>query len=118
MTSVPIDKFYETQYGQRDPNLLHQPQYDKEADLDSGNVFTNGEYQKCLAQCSLDEIRSLLCSYGYSDTSEVSVVPPTVPLCFLGEVQLRFLCPNDLEEVRALCQDWFPIGESCKIGKY
>lgn len=37
--------------------------------------------------------------------------PPTVPLCVLGEVQLRFLCPDDLEEVRALCQDWFPIGE-------
>ncbi|XP_066587446.1 N-alpha-acetyltransferase 60 [Prorops nasuta] len=33
----------------------------------------------------------------------------TVPLCVLGEVQLRFLCPDDLEEVRALCQDWFPI---------
>ena len=36
--------------------------------------------------------------------------PATVPLCVLGEVQLRFLCPDDLEEVRALCQDWFPIG--------
>jgi len=35
----------------------------------------------------------------------------TVPLCVLGEVQLRFLCPDDLEEVRSLCQDWFPIGE-------
>ncbi|KAH0946062.1 hypothetical protein HN011_005218 [Eciton burchellii] len=33
----------------------------------------------------------------------------TVPLCVLGEVQLRFLCPDDLEEVRSLCQDWFPI---------
>ncbi|CAH1129834.1 unnamed protein product [Ceutorhynchus assimilis] len=27
----------------------------------------------------------------------------------LADVQLRFLCPNDLDEVRALCQDWFPI---------
>lgn len=27
----------------------------------------------------------------------------------LAEVQLRFLCPDDLDEVRALCQDWFPI---------
>lgn len=34
----------------------------------------------------------------------------TVPLCILGDVQLRFLCPEDLEEVRALCEDWFPIG--------
>lgn len=42
-----------------------------------------------------------------------SVTTPavTVPLCVLGEVQLRFLCPDDLEEVRSLCQDWFPIGE-------
>lgn len=35
----------------------------------------------------------------------------TVPLCVLGEVQLRFLCPDDLEEVRALCQEWFPISK-------
>ena len=33
----------------------------------------------------------------------------SVPLCSTAEVQLRFLCPDDLEEVRALCQDWFPI---------
>lgn len=32
-----------------------------------------------------------------------------VPLCSLADVQLRFLCPGDLDEVRALCQDWFPI---------
>lgn len=30
-------------------------------------------------------------------------------LCSLADVQLRFLCPEDLDEVRALCQDWFPI---------
>ncbi|XP_014598561.1 PREDICTED: N-alpha-acetyltransferase 60 isoform X2 [Polistes canadensis] len=42
-----------------------------------------------------------------SPTAPVTSV--TVPLCVLGEVQLRFLCPDDLEEVRALCQDWFPI---------
>lgn len=41
---------------------------------------------------------------------KTSVTPATVPLCVLGDVQLRFLCPDDLEEVRALCQDWFPIG--------
>lgn len=46
-------------------------------------------------------------------TAAASVTTPavTVPLCVLGEVQLRFLCPDDLEEVRSLCQDWFPIGE-------
>lgn len=29
--------------------------------------------------------------------------------CSLKDIQLRFLCPDDLEEVRALCRDWFPI---------
>lgn len=33
----------------------------------------------------------------------------SVPLCSTSDVQLRFLCPDDLEEVRTLCQDWFPI---------
>lgn len=37
--------------------------------------------------------------------------PVTVPLCVLGDVQLRFLCPDDLEEVRTLCREWFPIGK-------
>lgn len=32
-----------------------------------------------------------------------------IPLCLTSDVQLRFLCPDDLEEVRTLCQDWFPI---------
>uniref|UniRef100_T1GN36 N-alpha-acetyltransferase 60 n=1 Tax=Megaselia scalaris TaxID=36166 RepID=T1GN36_MEGSC len=32
-----------------------------------------------------------------------------VPLCSIADVQLRFLCPDDLNEVRNLCQDWFPI---------
>lgn len=25
------------------------------------------------------------------------------------QIQLRFLCPDDLNDVRSLCQDWFPI---------
>lgn len=45
-----------------------------------------------------------------SNEQKTSVTPATVPLCVLSDVQLRFLCPDDLEEVRALCQDWFPIG--------
>lgn len=32
-----------------------------------------------------------------------------ISLCSLAEVQLRFLCPDDLDEVRALCEEWFPI---------
>lgn len=31
------------------------------------------------------------------------------PCYSLENIQLRFLCPNDLNEVRALCRDWFPI---------
>ena len=50
--------------------------------------------------------------YGTTTTTTTcQTTPVTVPLCVLSEVQLRFLCPDDLEEVRALCQDWFPIGE-------
>nr|CAG4644230.1 EOG090X0BM0 [Lepidurus arcticus] len=32
-----------------------------------------------------------------------------VPLMNLAELQLRFLCPTDLTEVRKLCNEWFPI---------
>ncbi|KAH8302931.1 hypothetical protein KR044_012028, partial [Drosophila immigrans] len=32
-----------------------------------------------------------------------------VPLCSINDVQLRFLVPDDLTEVRTLCQEWFPI---------
>ncbi|XP_055371635.1 N-alpha-acetyltransferase 60 [Condylostylus longicornis] len=32
-----------------------------------------------------------------------------VPLCSITDVQLRFLCPDDIDDVRTLCQDWFPI---------
>lgn len=32
-----------------------------------------------------------------------------LPFYSLADVQLRFLCPEDLDEVRTLCQDWFPI---------
>lgn len=33
----------------------------------------------------------------------------TVPLCSNSAVQLRFLSPDDLEEVKNLCTEWFPI---------
>uniref|UniRef100_A0A8C6KGP3 histone acetyltransferase n=1 Tax=Nothobranchius furzeri TaxID=105023 RepID=A0A8C6KGP3_NOTFU len=33
------------------------------------------------------------------------VVPPTA----LSEIQLRFLCHNDIGSVKLLCGDWFPI---------
>ncbi|XP_046404265.1 N-alpha-acetyltransferase 60 [Ischnura elegans] len=38
-----------------------------------------------------------------------SCMTKPVPLCSLSNLQLRFLCPSDLEEVQALCRDWFPI---------
>ena len=33
----------------------------------------------------------------------------TVPLVNQGELQLRFLTPQDLSEVKRLCQEWFPV---------
>ncbi|ESO87196.1 hypothetical protein LOTGIDRAFT_210596 [Lottia gigantea] len=33
----------------------------------------------------------------------------TLSLHFQQEVQLRFLCPGDLGEVKRLCAEWFPI---------
>ncbi|KAG5880002.1 hypothetical protein JTB14_010121 [Gonioctena quinquepunctata] len=44
------------------------------------------------------------CSQGNSTMSE-----KPISLCSLADIQLRFLCPEDLDEVRGLCQDWFPI---------
>nr|CAD7601491.1 unnamed protein product [Timema genevievae] len=44
---------------------------------------------------------------GYQINKSCMTKP--VPLCGLSNLQLRFLCPTDLEEVRTLCQDWFPI---------
>ncbi|XP_018325946.1 uncharacterized protein LOC108737545 isoform X2 [Agrilus planipennis] len=46
---------------------------------------------------------------GITITTERCKVEAQVPLCSLADVQLRFLCPNDLGEVRALCQELFPI---------
>lgn len=44
-----------------------------------------------------------------SRSDEKCSVEVQLPLCSLDDVQLRFLCPTDLDEVRALCQEWFPI---------
>lgn len=44
-----------------------------------------------------------------NSNSNKSATSTSVPLCSTGHVQLRFLCPDDLEEVQTLCQDWFPI---------
>ena len=33
----------------------------------------------------------------------------SVPLVNCMELQLRFLCPQDVEQVKLLCRDWFPI---------
>ncbi|XP_014673832.1 PREDICTED: N-alpha-acetyltransferase 60-like [Priapulus caudatus] len=29
--------------------------------------------------------------------------------CIVSEIQLRFLVPDDIDDVKALCKDWFPI---------
>uniref|UniRef100_A0A6M2DDW7 N-alpha-acetyltransferase 60 n=1 Tax=Xenopsylla cheopis TaxID=163159 RepID=A0A6M2DDW7_XENCH len=44
-----------------------------------------------------------------NDSNSTDSGVTTIRLSSLADVQLRFLCPGDLEEVRALCQDWFPI---------
>nr|CAG4652096.1 EOG090X0BM0 [Triops cancriformis] len=52
--------------------------------------------------------------YGSEDgkaasSSELSHSDVSVPLMNLADIQLRFLCPADLTEVRMLCNEWFPI---------
>lgn len=46
--------------------------------------------------------------YNHNGRSEARS-SENIQLCSSGDVILRFLCPEDLEEVRTLCQDWFPI---------
>lgn len=48
-------------------------------------------------------------SNGKCSDQDLGMGKDQIPLYSLGDVQLRFLCPDDLDEVRALCQDWFPI---------
>lgn len=74
------------------------------------------EAEKCELVSTVDESQRACTNvnYGrhhYTNNTSRQASSVTVPLCVRGEVQLRFLCPEDLEEVRALCQDWFPIGE-------
>ncbi|XP_030372553.1 N-alpha-acetyltransferase 60 isoform X2 [Scaptodrosophila lebanonensis] len=48
--------------------------------------------------------------YNASASNDISRVDcDHVPLCSINDVQLRFLVPDDLTEVRTLCQEWFPI---------
>ncbi|XP_031346504.1 N-alpha-acetyltransferase 60 [Photinus pyralis] len=47
--------------------------------------------------------------YHTNRSDENCSVDVQLPICSLADVQLRFLCPTDLDEVRALCQEWFPI---------
>lgn len=61
-------------------------------------------FQQRYHQNSKDTDSSKSNTAGQQHTSATSV-----PLCLTSDVQLRFLCPDDLEEVRTLCQDWFPI---------
>lgn len=46
---------------------------------------------------------------GNSTVEHHTMNETQIPLYSLADVQLRFLCPSDLDEVRALCQEWFPI---------
>lgn len=70
----------------------------------------NDKYNNEINKNDNNRPQNFLYNCNKSSTSSSSSTV-TVPLCLLGDVQLRFLCPEDLEEVRALCQDWFPIGK-------
>ncbi|XP_026738292.1 N-alpha-acetyltransferase 60 [Trichoplusia ni] len=48
-------------------------------------------------------------SWYLSEGFQVIIEKSKEAKCSLKDVQLRFLCPDDLEEVRSLCRDWFPI---------
>lgn len=48
-------------------------------------------------------------SWYLSEGFQVIIEKSKEAKCSLKDVQLRFLCPEDLEEVRLLCRDWFPI---------
>lgn len=39
----------------------------------------------------------------------VSTAPQQVPLLYSPDIRLRFLAPSDLDEVKRLCREWFPI---------
>lgn len=91
------------------------------------SLFTIAEQPKCACEfCELGtssrELSSHInftLSFSLFDRYHHNYLGPTktedqlkaksVPLCSVNDVQLRFLCPDDLEEVRTLCQDWFPI---------
>ncbi|XP_026325160.1 N-alpha-acetyltransferase 60 [Hyposmocoma kahamanoa] len=48
-------------------------------------------------------------SWYLSEGFQVIVEKSKESKCSLKDIQLRFLCPDDLEEVKSLCRDWFPI---------
>ena len=38
-----------------------------------------------------------------------SMIQTTMSYSIQQEIQLRFLCPDDIPEVKLLCAEWFPI---------
>jgi len=45
----------------------------------------------------------------YSDVLRMSVELEPFNVVFLDKVQLRFLGPNDIDVLKVLCREWFPI---------
>ncbi|KAL1451916.1 hypothetical protein WDU94_006247 [Cyamophila willieti] len=67
--------------------------------INNNSIHTNNNHSntsKAVPICGLNNLQ-------LRNTSKA------VPICGLNNLQLRFLCPSDLKEVQALCQDWFPI---------
>ena len=95
MTSASFDRYCETKW-------LTKKEY---STLDQNNTKMNIDQ-------SQTQYTSNLCNPQNKIEEKNNAIAPTiVPISILAEVQLRFLCPDDLQEVRALCRDWFPIGE-------
>lgn len=91
---------------------------DEDAEHGSRMALSLNRYLLGLPELGTDKFereRAECLVYGQYDYDKLHPaqhkVPLTVPLCILADVRLRFLCPDDLEEVRELCKDWFPIGK-------
>ncbi|KAK4319947.1 hypothetical protein Pmani_009149 [Petrolisthes manimaculis] len=54
-------------------------------------------------------ITSITTTTTNTNTTTTITTGPCSQLCSLPELRLRFLCPADLTEVKALCREWFPI---------
>ncbi|KAJ8929323.1 hypothetical protein NQ314_018000 [Rhamnusium bicolor] len=91
-----------------DPNKDHIPNDENRKqhgndNLEAQNTYLQKMLPKKTRRCYMFQ------SNGKCLDENYTMGEKRIPLYSLADVQLRFLCPDDLDEVRALCQDWFPI---------